>query len=251
MEKTETWTSGIKGTSCVRSGREDSSIKEGVVMNIKDAIKERHSVRQYTGQPIADDLKGQLNRLIDECNSESGMNIQLICNDPECFNTLLAHYGKFKNADHYIALVGRKDRPDLDETAGYFGQKIVLAAQQMGLNTCWVAGTFGRSKCKAVVGANERIVCVISIGYGVTAGSRHGSKPMDKLCSVPENEMPAWFKNGVLAAMMAPTAINQQKFMISMENGEAVITAGRGPMAKIDLGIVKYNFEAASGHKCR
>ena len=220
-------------------------------MTIKDAIRERHSVRQYTKQPIADDLKRELNQLIDECSRESGLNIQLICSDPECFNTLLAHYGKFKNADNYIALVGRKDREDLDETAGYYGQKIVLAAQQMGLNTCWVAGTFGRSKCKSAVGADEKIVCVISIGYGTTAGSKHRSKSMDKLCSVPEDEMPVWFKNGVLAAMMAPTAINQQKFMISMEDGEPVIKAGRGPMAKIDLGIVKYNFEAASGHRCR
>jgi hypothetical protein len=53
------------------------------------------------------------------------------------------------------------------------------------------------------------------------------------------------------AAMMAPTAMNQQKFLISLDGEEPVITAGRGPMAKIDLGIVKYNFEAASGHKCR
>jgi len=51
--------------------------------------------------------------------------------------------------------------------------------------------------------------------------------------------------------MLAPTAINQQSFRISLEDGEPVITAGRGVMTKIDLGIVKYNFEAASGHKCR
>ena len=63
--------------------------------------------------------------------------------------------------------------------------------------------------------------------------------------------MPVWFKNGVKAAMMAPTAINQQKFMITLDGDEAVITTKSGPMTKIDLGIVKYNFEAASGHKCR
>ena len=220
-------------------------------MTIIEAIKERHSVRQYTTQPIEEELKKKLEQLIDECNRESGLHMQLICNDPECFDTLLAHYGKFKNAVNYIALVGSKDRDDLDETAGYYGQKIVLEAQQMGLNTCWVAGTFGRSKCKAVIASDEKIVCVISIGYGASEGSKHRCKPMSKLCSVPEGEMPAWFKNGVLAAMMAPTAVNQQKFSIYMENGEAVITAGRGPMTRIDLGIVKYNFEAASGHKCR
>ena len=52
-------------------------------------------------------------------------------------------------------------------------------------------------------------------------------------------------------AMKAPTAINQQKFMISMVDGEPLITSKRGPLTKIDLGIVKYNFEVASGHKCK
>ena len=218
---------------------------------IKEAIKERHSVRQYKDLPIADDLKSALEQLISECNEESGLHIQLICNDPACFNTLLAHYGKFKNAVNYIALVGRKDKEGLEEAAGYYGQKVVLAAQQMGLNTCWVAGTFGRSKCRAVVGPDEKLVCVISIGYGETAGTARRCKPMSKICSISEEEMPAWFKNGVLAAMMAPTAMNQQKFSITLEEDEPVITAARGPMTKIDLGIVKYNFEAASGHKCR
>ena len=63
--------------------------------------------------------------------------------------------------------------------------------------------------------------------------------------------MPGWFRNGVKAAMMAPTAMNQQKFHISLEDGEAVITAGKGAMTQIDLGIVKYNFEVISGHRCR
>ena len=36
-----------------------------------------------------------------------------------------------------------------------------------------------------------------------------------------------------------------------MEDGEAKITSKGGPMTKIDLGIVKYNFEAASGRKVK
>ena len=220
-------------------------------MDIKEAIIARHSVRQYKDEPISTEHTATLNDIICECNAESGLHIQLVLDDPECFQTLLAHYGKFKNANNYIALVGSKDLPDLDERCGYYGQKIVLSAQMMGLNTCWVAGSFGRSKCKAEKKAGEKIVCVISIGYGMNEGVKHRSKPVDKLCTVKEADMTVWFKNGVKAAMMAPTAINQQKFLISLENDEAVITARRGPMSKIDLGIVKYNFEAASGHKCR
>ena len=220
-------------------------------MDIKEAIIARHSVRQYKDEPIRQEHVEELQELIRECNEESGLSIQLILDDPECFRTLLAHYGKFSNANNYIALVGPKSLPDLDERAGYYGQRIVLAAQMMGLNTCWVAGTYGKGKCKADKNAGEKIICVISVGYGVNDGVKHKSKPVHKVCSVKEEDMPVWFKNGVKAALMAPTAINQQRFWISLEQDEAVITAGKGVLTKIDLGIVKYNFEAASGHKCR
>ncbi|MCR5251574.1 MAG: nitroreductase family protein [Lachnospiraceae bacterium] len=219
-------------------------------MDIKEAIKERHSVRQYKDIPLSDTERERLGMLIEQCNDESCLRMQLICDDPECFDTFLAHYGKFSNAKNYIAMVGNKALPDLDERCGYYGQKVVLEAQMMGLNTCWVAGTYGKGKCKANLQADEKIVCVIAIGHGENSGNKHKSKPVEKLCSVPEADMPAWFKNGVKAAMMAPTALNQQKFMIALDGDEAVITTKGGPMTKIDLGIVKCNFEAASGHVC-
>ncbi len=224
---------------------------EAVIMDIKDAIKARHSVRQYKTDPISEEPRQNLEDLIAECNRESGLHMQLITDDPECFNSFLAHYGKFRNARNYIAIVGRKDLSDFEEKSGYYGQKIVLEAQMMGLNTCWVAGTYSRGKCSADKNAGEKIVCVIAIGYGENDGVKHKSKPLAKLCSVAEADMPGWFRNGVKAAMMAPTAINQQKFRISLDGEKALITAGKGPLTKIDLGIVKYNFEAASGHSCR
>ena len=219
-------------------------------MDIKEAIRERHSVRKYTEAPIKGEIKNALEMLINKCNEESGLNIQLICDDKECFDVFLAHYGKFSNAWNYIALVG-KASSDLEEKAGYYGQKIVLSAQTMGLNTCWVAGTYGKNKCKAVIRAGEKLACIISIGYGVNNGVEHRSKPISKLCKVPELSMPEWFREGVEAAMLAPTAMNQQKFLIDLDGDTPVITAKMGPFSKIDLGIVKYNFEAATGIKCK
>lgn len=226
-------------------------IGKGETMEIREAIRARHSVRKYLDMPITGEMKEKLETLIRECNEESGLHIQLVLNDAECFRTLLAHYGWFENVNNYVAIVGSKELPDLEEKGGYYGQKIVLAAQQEGLNTCWVAGTYKKGKCRAEKAADEKIICVIAIGYGENQGTKHKSKPLAKLCSVKEEDMPGWFRNGVKGAMMAPTAMNQQKFTISLEDGEAVITAGRGPLTKIDLGIVKYNFEAASGHTCR
>ena len=223
-------------------------------MDIKEAIKERHSVRQFKDLPVKSEDKETLAALIKECNAESGLNIQLVTDDPECFDTFLAHYGKFKNAKNYIAMIGKKSIDKLDQKCGYYGQKIVLEAQTLGLNTCWVAGTYGKGKCKADKNAGEKIVCVIALGYGETNGVPHKSKPLNKLCKVSEADLadtPAWFKEGLEAAILAPTALNQQKFIVSLEGDEAVITTKRGPMTQLDLGIVKYNFEAASGHKVK
>ena len=220
-------------------------------MDIKEAIKNRHSVRQYKNKAIDKDTAEKLHAIIQECNEESGLQIQLVRDDPGCFDTFLAHYGKFDNAKNYVALVGDKGLSDMDELAGYYGERIVLEAQMLGLNTCWVGGTFGKGKCKAVIGKNEKLVCIIAIGYGENNGKKHRSKPVEKLCVVNEEDMPKWFKNGVIAAMMAPTALNQQKFFIDLDKDQAVITAKRGPFTKVDLGIVKYHFEAVSGHKCR
>ena len=220
-------------------------------MTIQEAIRERHSVRRFTPEPIRPDDVTKLGRLIDETNRESGLHMQLILDDPESFNTLLARYGRFANANNYIAIVGPKNMPDLDEKAGYYGQKLVLEAQMMGLRTCWAGGSFSRGKCRAELDSGQKIVLVIAIGYGQNDGKAHRSKAIEALCTVSEDSMPLWFRKGVDAALLAPTAINQQKFTISMDSNEnAVITAGRGPFSKVDLGIVKYNFEAASGHRC-
>lgn len=218
-------------------------------MDLKEAVKARHSVRQYKDTPIPEDIKAQLEQEIAACNQESKLHIQILYDDPECFDTFLSHYGKFKNVKNYIAIVGRKS-DQLEELGGYYGQRIVLKAQQLGLNTCWVGGTYGKGKCGADSAAGEKIVCVIAIGYGENEGVKHKSKPVEKLCDVPEADMPVWFKNGMVGAMMAPTALNQQKFHVTLEGDEAFITAKSGPFTKVDLGIVKYNFEAASGHRC-
>ena len=119
---------------------------------------------------------------------------------------------------------------------------LITSSVQATLTGRFGDSEYGRSKL-----AGEELL----FRYGEETGTKHKSKPLSKLCDVPEEEMPVWFRNGLRAALMAPTAMNQQKFRISLEEGEPVITAGRGAMTKIDLGIVKYNFEAASGHKCR
>lgn len=47
-------------------------------MDILDVMKLRHSVRQYKDKKIESEKRETLNELARLCNSESGMNIQII-----------------------------------------------------------------------------------------------------------------------------------------------------------------------------
>ena len=97
-------------------------------MTIKEAVNERHSVRQYKNIPIENEKEKELRDFIEAINDENGLDIQFIINDPECFDSFLARYGKFTNVQNYIAMVGNKEYPNLDEAIGYFGEEIVLKA---------------------------------------------------------------------------------------------------------------------------
>lgn len=217
-------------------------------MNMLDLMKSRHSVRQYTDRKIEADIREKLLDCVSECNEESGLNIQIAFDEPECFNSIMAHYGSFKGVRNYISLVGKKDK-DLEEKCGYYGEKIVLKAQELGLNTCWVASTYRKKKCKADIEDDEKLLCVIALGYGLTQGVEHKNKELSSVCNCAEN-MPEWFANGLQGAMLAPTALNQQKFYFTLEEEKVYLKASKGFYTKLDLGIVKYHFEVLSGVNC-
>lgn len=217
-------------------------------MELFEIMKKRHSVRQYQNKKIEPPLRNQLDELTAKLNQESGLHIQIIYDDPECFNSMMAHYGKFSGVENYIALVGKK-APDFDEKCGYYGEQIVLKAQELGLNTCWVASTYGKGKCKARTAKNEKLLCVIALGYGATQGKSRSSKSISEVSNASA-QAPDWFRQGVEAALLAPTAINQQKFYFELTGDQVKARAkGLSLYTKLDLGIVKYHFEAISGHK--
>lgn len=217
-------------------------------MTILEAIDARHSVRAYTKRPLDGAAADALNAEIDACNRESGLSIRLCLNEPRAITGLLAHYGRFENAVNYIALIGRDDE-DLYELCGYWGERLVLFAETIGLNTCWIAGSYQKSEVRGLVGDGERLAALISVGYGAKPGHPHRSKSFRQVTET-EGLMPQWFRDGVEAALKAPTAINQQRFRFLLDGeGNVRVKALMGPFSKIDLGIVKYHFELASGKK--
>ena len=212
--------------------------------NVLELMRARHSVRQYLNRAIPKELRKMLDEYTAELNQASGLHIQILYDEPNCFHSRMAHYGHFENCANYISLVGKKSA-DLDERCGYFGELLVLKAQELGLNTCWVALSHGKSR--ALIDEGEREAIIISLGYGKTQGAPRKSKAPADVSNLTE-DAPAWFRAGVEAALLAPTAINQQKFKLIREGKTVFAKAGLiGPCLKIDLGIVKCHFELAAG----
>ena len=216
-------------------------------MTLMEAIEARHSVRAYTDRPIPPEVRAELDRCAQESSREGRLHITVRYDDPDGFDSRLAHYGSFRNVRNYIVLAGEKSA-DFDLRCGYYGEKLVLQAQQLGLNTCWAALTFNKKNVRALLSPGESLCMVIALGYGETQGKPHKGKTYDQ---VAEGEgAPDWFRAGVEAALLAPTAVNQQKFRFAYADGRATLRArGLGTCLRTDLGIVLYHFEAASGRK--
>lgn len=216
------------------------------VMELIEAIKIRHSVRNFSDEPVAQEIIDGLKSLAEQYNQAAGLHIQIITDDPEAFTKGMAHYGKFSGVRNYIALVGGKTG-DLEEKLGYFGEKIALSLTQQDIQFCWVGLTFSKKTNRVEVRKGEKYVGVICFGHGTSRGISHKIKALAEVMEA-ENA-PQWFLDGVDAALLAPTAMNQQKFKFILRQGDKVelAKAGHGFFSDVDLGIVKYHFEIGAG----
>lgn len=221
-------------------------------MTIHEAIVARHSVRAYREEPLQEETVRLLQEKIAELNSEGRLHIQLILNEPKAFRGPLARYGKFSGVSNYLVMAGRK-AGDLDERVGYYGEQLVLYAQMLGLNTCWVGVSYSKVPGTYVLEEGEKIACYIAVGYGETQGSAHKGKTAAQVSNVSD-ETPSWFLKGVEAALLAPTAVNQQRFSFEysgMNGGRHQVTASKGfsmvGYTQMDLGIARCHFEIGAG----
>lgn len=221
-------------------------------MTLEEAIKARHSVRNYKHQPLSEELISVLQQKIDECNTAGNLHIQLVANEKKAFTGIMS-YGQFSGVENYLVMIGKKD-DSLDERVGYYGEQLVLLAETLGLNTCWVGVSYRKVPAAFQLEADEKVVCVIALGYGEDKFRTHGKKKTEEVSNA-SNQTPVWFKKGVEAALYAPTAVNQQKFyfkfLTETRDGMHLVKASTSfsmiGYTKLDLGIAKYHFEIGAG----
>lgn len=217
-------------------------------MELIDAIKARHSVRKYTDKPIEMAKVDILRTRIERINAEAGLNIQLVLDEPRAFASGMWKYGQFSGVKNYFVMAGPKSK-DIEESIGYHGEELVLLAQTLELNTCWVGLTYKKIPGTFTLRDGDIVHCVIALGYGTIPGVQHPLKPVENFYEA-EGVPPEWFTAAVEAALLAPTAVNQQKFKFILHPGNVVEAKTLFSMAgytNIDLGIVKYHFEVCAG----
>lgn len=220
-------------------------------MTLLEAIDARHSVRHYISKPLSQDIIDAIQAKIDACNREGNLHMQLVLNERKGFSGMMA-YGSFSGVENYIVMAGHRS-DDLDERIGYFGEQIVLLAQQLGLGTCWAGLSYRKVKGTYTLAPDEKLACMISLGYPDDAGRKHKRKSVADVSNA-SSVTPLWFERGVQAALKAPTAVNQQKFYfeyVGEQDGVSLVRARRlfsvVGYTKMDLGIVKLHFEIGAG----
>ena len=213
----------------------------------EEIIKERHSVKDFLDKPIEGETLEILQKEIADCNEESGLNMELVLNEENAFGSFFLN--NFENCKNYIVIMGKKEDKILQEKAGYYGERVVLKAQEIGLNTCWVALTYNKKEVHVNIKEDEKIVILIAIGYGANKGMEHDIKSFSDVVKNSYSVIPGWFDKGVEYALYAPTAMNQQKFKFELKSSKegSLKISGIGAYTKVDLGIVKYHFELGAG----
>lgn len=227
-------------------------------MDNSQAIDKRISRRTYSEAPLSRDDIEKLQAVIDEINEESGLLIKFVSDGKDSFSDFLKGYGVFKNVQSYFAMIGKSSDENLWEKVGYYGEKLVLEATKLGLGTCWIAGTYDKKKMKNIVGFDETLTCIVTVGNisseslpekAVRRMVRRKTKTVNELYTSNE-DVPQWFIKGLEAVQKAPSAANRQPVVFGYYSGRVTASVPKKfDFELIDLGIAKYHFEIMSGHK--
>jgi len=144
---------------------------------IMDIIRERTSHRTYSGQPLENDMREKIIKLLENHDLISPFSkyagkarfklISIPEFDPN-ERKKLGTYGLIKGAQDFI--VGAVEKSKFArEHFGYLMETIILTATDIGLGTCWLGGFFNKSlfSIKINSSSNEIVPAITPIGYPV------------------------------------------------------------------------------------
>lgn len=236
-----------------------------------DAIDVRVATRRFDPAPLDDAVRARISSMLDAVGTASGIHLELLAGFEDVFRDANAS-GHLSNSRDVIA-VSAPEGDDWDEKAGYYAERVVLGLTLLGLGTCWVAGSWNREAVERHRHARPDDVLRAGVIVGnVPASEAYLTTPFDELTArqrdhrgsktweqttpeMSEDERqaaPSWFRDGVEAALKAPSALNRQPVLFRYEAGDGTAIATIDPLAAdsfavLDLGIAKLHFRIGAG----
>lgn len=236
-------------------------------------IKERTSCRSYDAQEIDRSTLQKLNAYLMKLNAETKTKTRFLFaakqQKSDGSSEKLGTYGMIAGARSF--LVGVVDKSEKDELEfGYLFEKIVLFATDLGLQTCWLGGTFSRSNFDQISNLSENEFIPIVSPIGIKKEKRRmmeaavravigadKRKPWSQLFfsenrSTPLSEESAGiYRIPLEMVRIGPSASNKQPWRIIKDQAGYHFylcrTKGYGSphfdMQKNDLGIAMCHFE--------
>lgn len=138
--------------------------------SVIDIIKERKSTRTYDGRALEDKDLERLNAFINEINKEIKIKarFKIVSNlgTGKEESKKLGTYGFISGDNSYV--IGIMDKGDNNALEfGYAFEKIILFATDLGIQTCWLGGTFSKENFQEISGLNENefIPIISPLGY--------------------------------------------------------------------------------------
>ena len=231
----------------------------------QEALLKRRSRRLYEARPISSEV---FERLATTCNDFRPFDTAravLTESSGKVFKGIIGAYGKIKGAPFFIAFVGDARDPHVHEKVGYTGEGIILEATALGLGTCWVGKSFDQKIASsfATIKKHERALAVTPVGYATKEasfeerlltgfGQTHKRKPLNALVSgMTKTRWPEWVRMSLLAARIAPSAVNRQPWRFLVESDSITVSVddlhdSYGISKRLDCGIAMLHIEIAS-----
>lgn len=247
-----------------------------VQMNVMETIQKRYSVRTYAPQKVEENIKKKLRQFFTEYSpgplgaAVRFKLLELVTVSPRELRSF-GTYGMIRGAGLYI-LAAVEDAAGSQLDLGYCLEKVVLEATALGLGTCWLGGTFRRSRFARwmELAGDELLPVIIPVGYPaekkrlseaiLPSGSTGRRKPWPELfftgdAKTPLSEEEAGpYRSALEAVRLAPSALNGQPWRI-IKDGEGCYrlylkenrlynrTLGKLRLQHIDMGIAMAHFE--------
>lgn len=254
-------------------------------MNYKKLITERKSVRDYKKTKVSEK---NINKIL-EYSINCGKLISTIENEIiikdndkdnvfDILNGTAGYLGRMIEAPHYLIILSDKNEYYVENT-GYLGEKILLKAFDLGVNSCWI--TFPNSdiiKEKLNITTNKEVCALIALGYDANktkiinpmqVGGNYSKSQIDVVNDNTSFRYKiqdiVYFKEwdnkanlsdlkrmGLLEALhyarMAPSTLNRQPWRFILDDGMLILTIRDDDNTseyeeKIDSGISMLYFE--------